>query len=80
LSLLRLGQLQFRRLATLGHRWLFGSLLRRELIQPGDGARRLLVGRFELLALGSVLVDLADDLVPLRYQLFDTTSYLVFHF
>tara|TARA_B110000196_G_scaffold285254_1_gene268250 strand:+ start:447 stop:689 length:243 start_codon:yes stop_codon:yes gene_type:complete len=80
LSLLRLGQLQFRRLATLGHRGLFGSLLRRELIQPGDGARRLLVGRFELLALGSVLVDLADDLVPLRYQLFDTTSDLVFHF
>ena len=37
MSLLRLGQLQYRRLATLGHRGLFGSILRRELVQPGDG-------------------------------------------
>ena len=62
MSLLSLGQLQLRRLAALGKRGLFRSLLRRELIQPGDGARRLLVGRFELLALGRVLVDLAEDL------------------
>ena len=34
----------------------------RELVEAGDGARRLLVGRFELLALGRVLVDLAEDL------------------
>jgi hypothetical protein len=46
----------------------------------GDGARRLLVGRLELLALGGVLVDLAEDLVPLRYQLFDTIANLVFHY
>jgi hypothetical protein len=65
LSLLSLGQLQLKRLAALGNRGFFGSLLRRELIQPDDGARRLLVGRFELLALGGVLVDLAEDLVPL---------------
>ena len=40
----------------------------------------LLVGRFELLALGGVLVDLAEDLVPLRYQLFDAIANLVFHY
>ena len=40
----------------------------------GDGARRLLVGRFELLALGGVLGDLAEDLVPLRYQLFTSET------
>ena len=33
-----------------------------KLVQAGDGARRLRVGRFELLALGRVLVDLAEDL------------------
>ena len=32
------------------------------------------------LALGGVLVDLAEDLVPLRYQLFDTIANLVFHY
>ena len=32
------------------------------------------------MALGGVLVDLAEDLVPLRYQLFDTTPDLVFHY
>ena len=51
-----------------------------ELVEPSDGARRLLVGRLELLPLGGVLVDLSKELVPLRYQLFDTTSDLVFHF
>ena len=45
----------------------------------GDGARRLLIRRLELLALGGVLVDLAEDLVPLRYQLFDAIANLVFH-
>ena len=39
-----------------------------------------LIHRFELLALGGVLVDLAEDLVPLRYQLFDTIANLVFHY
>ena len=32
------------------------------------------------MGLGGVLVDLAEDLVPLRYQLFDTIAYLVFHY
>lgn len=36
--------------------------IRCELVEPSDGARRLLLGRFELLALGGVLVDLAEDL------------------
>ena len=36
--------------------------------------------RLKALALGGVLVDLADDLVPLRYQLFDTIANLVFHY
>jgi len=36
--------------------------IRCELVEPSDGARRLLLGHFELLALGSVLVDLAEDL------------------
>jgi len=31
------------------------------------------------LALGGVLVDLAEDLVPLRYQLFDAIANLVFY-
>ena len=39
-----------------------------------------LIHRFELLALGGVLVDLAEDLVPLRYQLFDAIANLVFHY
>jgi hypothetical protein len=34
----------------------------------------------KLLPLGGVLVDLAEDLVPLRYQLFDTIANLVFHY
>tara|TARA_Y100000994_G_C15302993_1_gene280458 strand:- start:135 stop:248 length:114 start_codon:yes stop_codon:yes gene_type:complete len=37
-------------LAILGHLGFYYFALRRELIQPGNGARRLLVGRFELLA------------------------------
>ena len=45
-----------------------------------DRTRRLLIRRFELLALGSILVDLAEDLVPLRYQLFDAIANLVFHY
>jgi len=36
--------------------------------------------RLKALALGGVLVDLAEDLVPLRYQLFDTIANLVFHY
>jgi len=44
-----------------------------------DRTRRLLIRRFELLALGGVLVDLAEDLVPLRYQLFDAIANLVFY-
>jgi hypothetical protein len=44
-----------------------------------DRTRRLLIRRFELLALGSILVDLAEDLVPLRYQLFDAIANLVFY-
>ena len=48
MSFLRLGQLQLGRLAILGHLVLF--LLRRELIQPGDGPRRLLIRHLEFLA------------------------------
>jgi len=44
------------------------------------GARRLLVGRLEMLALGGVLPDLAEYLVPLCYQPFDTIANLVFHY
>ena len=44
-----------------------------------DRTRRLLIRRFELLALGSILVDLAEDLVPLRYPLFDAIANLVFY-
>ena len=36
--------------------------------------------RLKALALGGVLVDLTEDLVPLRYQLFDTIANLVFHY
>ena len=37
-SVLRLGQFQLRRLAILGHLGFYYFFLRRELIQPGDGA------------------------------------------
>ena len=53
-------------LAVLSRRLYFAIVhalhIGRELVEAGDGARRLLVGRFELLALGRVLVDLAEDL------------------
>ena len=39
-----------------------GKVISTALVEAGDGARRLLVGRFELLALGRVLVDLAEAL------------------
>ena len=51
-------------------------LLWRELIQPSDGACRLPVGCLELLALGVVLVDLAEDLVPLPRSAPDRPLYL----
>ena len=38
----------------------------RELVEAGDGARRLLIRRFELLALGGVLVDLAELVFDVR--------------
>ena len=62
---LRLGQLQLG-LAILRRRLYFAISLylgiRCELVETSDGARRVLLGRFELLALGGVLVDLAEDL------------------
>ena len=79
---LRLGQLQLG-LTVLCRRLYFAIVLAlcigRELAEPGDGARRLLIRRLELLALGGVLVDLAEYLVPVRDQLLYTTSDLVFH-
>ena len=41
-----------------------------------DRTRRLLIRRFELLALGGVLVDLAEDLVPLPRSAPDRPLYL----
>ncbi len=46
---------------------------------PAMARRRLLIRRLELLALGGVLVDLTEYLVPVRDQLQYTTSDLVFH-
>ena len=43
-------------------------------------APAVLIRRLELLALGGVLVDLAEELVPLRYPLFDAIANLVFHY
>ena len=48
----------------------------KDMPYAGDGARRLLVGRLELLALGGVLVDLADDLVPLPRSAPDRPLYV----
>ena len=48
-------------MAVLRRRLYFALGVRCELVEAGDGARRLLVGRFELLALGGVLVELVTD-------------------
>ena len=47
---LRLGQLQLGRLAILGHLGCYYFFLRRELVEPGNSSRRLLIRYLEFLA------------------------------
>ena len=66
----RLGQLQLGRLAIRGHLGCFYFFLRRELIQPGDGSRRLLIRHLKFLAPGveSVREALVSTPLPLAHR------------
>ena len=69
--MVRLGQFHLRRRAFLYHLGQLALfLLRRELVQPGDSSRRLLIRHLEFLALGveSVREALVSTPLPLAHR------------